>query len=103
MKLREKNGTGTIELKPTDKTGGTIVHTDGGHTCEGAYAIPRPGQNLVGLKLAVVRHEEGTYETLDVRTGETGAKVCSGGPAQVATPAYRDHWEQTFGSRGGVS
>jgi hypothetical protein len=100
--LKEKNGTGVIELLPTSPTGGIIKHSDGDHACVGGFSAVRSGQNVAGHKLALVRSEEGTYETVDGSTGQTGARLCGGnGPAQVATEPYRTHWEQTFGSRGG--
>lgn len=104
MRMKEKNGTGVIELHPTSPAGGVAVHTDGDHACTGEFSVIRQGENIAGRKVALVRPKEGTYEVLDGSTGQTGGKLCGGdGPAQVATEPYRKHWEQTFGARGGVS
>lgn len=99
MKLKEKNGTGTIDLTPLGPDGGIAMHTDEDHVCVGEFRRAKPGQNLAGLHTVAIG-KDGTYEPIDTGAGK---RFCDGGPAQVATPAYRDNWEATFGSRGGVS
>ena len=101
MKIREKDGTGTLDIHPLGPDGGVAVHTDGDHVCFGEYGRPKQGQNLAGLKLITIDEQKGEYQAVD--TGG-GAKLCAGGgPAQVATEEYRESWERTFGARGGVS
>lgn len=92
---------GTLCLHPESPEGGTIVHRDGDHQCVGDYVYAREGQNLAGRTVVMLR-KDGTYE--HVPTGAPAHPTHgSHGPAQVATPAYRDSWERTFGARGGVS
>lgn len=76
---------------------GVAEHTDGDHTCHMPYREVQEGENLAGQN-AVIVSKDGSYEMLT-----PGTKLACGGPPQVATEAYRNGWEQTFGSRGGVS
>lgn len=66
-----------------------VLHEDGDHQCLVPYSPVREGEDLRG-KSVWSRQEDGTYEPFDV-----GALH---GPAQVASPAYREGWDATFGS-----
>jgi hypothetical protein len=81
--------------------GGLAVHHDGEHACLVPYTYAREGENLLGVPaFAPTPNANGVYERLD--TGGPRLRACAG-PAQVATEAYRDSWQRTFGARGGVS
>jgi hypothetical protein len=73
---------------------GVAEHQDGDHTCHVPYHTIKEGENLMGRNVAIV-DKDGSFEML-------GKLTCSG-PPQVATEAYRNGWEATFGARGGVS
>ena len=75
---------------------GIAEHREDDHVCHVPYRVAQEGDNLAGQNVAIVS-KDGSYEMLT-----PGTKVCSG-PAQVATEAYRNGWEATFGARGGVS
>ena len=71
------------------------VHRDGDHECVVGYEGVQQGEDLRG-KAIWSRRQDGTYEHV------MGGPLH--GPAQVASPAYRESWERTFGrSTGGVS
>ncbi len=76
---------------------GIAEHKDGDHTCHLPFRTFKEGENLVGQN-AVIVSKDGSYEMLT-----PGARLCAGGPAQVATEEFRSGWEATFGARGGVS
>jgi hypothetical protein len=75
---------------------GIAEHTDGDHVCHMPYRAIREGENIAGMNAAIV-HQDGSFEMM-----QPGTRPC-GGPAQVATEAYKRGWEETFGARGGVS
>jgi hypothetical protein len=76
---------------------GVAEHQDGDHACHLPYYTMKEGENLAGQN-AVIVGKDGSFEMLT-----PGARLCAGGPAQVATEAFRNGWEATFGARGGVS
>jgi len=75
---------------------GIAEHTDGDHVCHMPYREVLEGENLAGTDAVIVRGD-GSYEMVN-----PGTKLRCG-PAQVATEAFRNGWEATFGARGGVS
>jgi hypothetical protein len=98
---KKKGGlSGTICVHPESPEGGKLVHHDGDHHCVSDYRYAREGQNMAGYDVILLR-KDGTFE--QIQTGAVPHGTSSHGPAQVATPAYRDSWERTFGSNGGVS
>ena len=76
---------------------GVAEHQDGDHACHLPYYTMKEGENLAGRNIAIVDQRDGSFEMLI-----PGTRPC-GGPAQVATEAFRNGWEATFGARGGVS
>lgn len=87
----EKKATELETLTPI--TSGAAVHTDGDHQCIVPYFPVKEGQDVCGSNLFAARGD-GTFE----RVAGTGSVH---GPAQVATPEYRESWERTFNSKGG--
>lgn len=75
---------------------GVAEHQDGEHVCHVPYRTMREGENIAGQNVAIV-DKDGSFEMLT-----PGTRPC-GGPAQVATEEFRNGWERTFGTRGGVS
>lgn len=66
------------------------VHRDGEHECFMQYEPMKDGDDLRTHHTFKARGD-GTYERYDPSGGSIH------GPAQVATPAYRNGWDATFG------
>lgn len=75
---------------------GIAVHEDGDHRCIVQYASVPEGHDLRTVDAWLPRGD-GSYERLNKTAGSIH------GPAQVATSEYRESWERTFNSKGGVA
>ncbi len=91
----------TLKLQPVCEHGGFALHEDEDHKCVMPYGRAREGQNLAGIAV-VTMNDDGTYEQIPTDAPSLDSPDHRG-PAQVATDAYRESWERTFGARGGVS
>jgi hypothetical protein len=93
---------------PTDDgEGARVLRARPGRLDAGEVRPMREGRPLaVGGEVVRLEPRTGTPALFDVQVectipGPTGAPKAGGptGPAQVATPAYRDNWDLTFGAR----
>lgn len=92
-----------LQLGPElgDGTHVAMRHT-ANHDIEVARArVVRAGENLQGSRVIIGRtHGDHVHveSELDLRAGgESETDLSHSGPAQVATPAYRDGWDRVFG------
>lgn len=75
--------------------GGLGVHDYGDRQAVERYQLARDGEDLRGQSVWVPKGGGREHVKLDLGGGS--------GPAQVASPKYRDGWEQTFGKRGAAN
>jgi hypothetical protein len=98
-KTADGNGACVLRARPGRVEAGEVRALESGRPlAPGGQVVqlsPRGGSasNLYDVKVE--------YEVPGGRASE--ASEAPSGPAQVATPAYRDSWDRTFGSRGGSS
>ncbi|HEY8089025.1 MAG TPA: hypothetical protein VIF09_14295 [Polyangiaceae bacterium] len=88
-----------------DGEGARVLRARPGRVEAGEVRPMREGRPLGGGEIVRLEQRKGAPALFDVRVehelpGTTPATTpVHGGPAQVATPAYRDSWERTFGAR----
>ncbi len=104
-KTADGNGACVLRARPGRLEAGEVRALESGRPlAPGGQVVqlsPRRGsaQNLYDVKVEyeVPGGRQGDGQSDPARSG------AAQGPAQVATRAYRDSWERTFGSRGGRS
>jgi hypothetical protein len=88
-----------------DGEGARVVRARPGRVESGEVRPMRDGRPLGGGEIVRLEQRKDAPALFDVRVEcelpamPAGATPSHGGPAQVATPAYRDSWERTFRSR----
>lgn len=112
MSSGEKSGDDPFDVvllhgKTEDGSGARVLRARPGRLEAGEVRPLQSGRPLAaGAEVVRLEARGGAPNLYDVKVeyqaGEAGDKsappsLVAGGPAQVATPAYRDSWERTFG------
>jgi hypothetical protein len=90
-----------------DGEGARVLRARPGRIDAGEVRPMREGRPLAGGEIVRLERRADAPAVFDVRVecvipapaAGKGTSRSEGGPAQVATRAYRDNWELTFGSR----
>lgn len=87
--------------KTDDGDGAKVVRARPGRVETGEVRPLKEGQPLVAGEVVTLEPRKDAPALFNVHVQHTvkptGQKTDHGGPAQVATPEYRDSWERTFG------
>lgn len=92
-----------VHAKTTDGEGACVLRARPGKLEAGEVRPLRHGRPLGGGEIVSLSPRPESPDVYDVRSvcevpGEAQSRTGSDGPAQVATEAYRDAWERTFGA-----
>ena len=92
-----------VHGKTTDGEGACVLRARPGKLEAGEVRPLRHGRPVGSGEIVSLSPRENSPDVYDVRTlcelpGGAAERTASDGPAQVATEAYRDAWERTFGA-----
>jgi hypothetical protein len=92
-----------VHGKTTDGEGACVLRARPGKLEAGEVRPLRHGRPLSGGEIVCLSPRSDSPDVYDVKTvcdlpAGGASKTGSDGPAQVATDAYRDAWERTFGA-----
>ncbi|MGD0675613.1 MAG: hypothetical protein ABSC94_09360 [Polyangiaceae bacterium] len=109
MALHDKQGADDFDVvlvhdRTEDGDGARVLRARPGRLEAGEVRALQPGQPLTPGGQVVQLSPHGQFPNLydvkveyEVKGPQSPARTPSGGPAQVATPAYRASWDRTFG------
>ena len=84
-----------------DGEGAQVLRARPGRLDAGIVRPMRDGMPLTGGEVVSLEQRKDAPALFDVKVehvvGSPASKVTHAGPAQVATPEYRESWERTFG------